>query len=238
MLEALLQLGHVEHIMHHSQTVGKLKAERERSPSLKNAERSNEPGSQLAFDPKAVSAPKWRHFEVCQITNFEVNTTLLLVIIGLLPRLCCLEVLSDHFDPVLSFLDGIWTEQLPFSCFGPIQQSRALPAIQDLERSCLQTCLIAVVVRKLSVRQAFFPLHANGDHTCSQHVLENLIHTLNLPTGLRVIRGTEHNCRTNRLLEGLPELGGEKTASIRIDPLGNAVQRYNSSGIQIHQLSC
>src|SRR3954466_3989792 len=238
MLEALLQLGHVEHIMYHVQTVGKLKAERERSPSLKNAERSNEPGSQLALDPKAVSAPKWRHFEVCQITNFEVNTTVLFVIIGLLPRLCCLEVLSDHFDPVLRFLDGIWTEQLPFSCFGPIQRSPALPAIQDLEGGSLQTCLIVVVVRKLSIRQAFFPLHAKGDHTCSQHVLKDLIHTLNLPTGLRVIRGTEHHCRTNRLLKGLPKLGGEKTASLRANLPGNAVQRYNSCGIQLHQLSC
>src|SRR3954466_13067361 len=70
------------------------------------------------------------------------------------------------------------------------------------------------------------------------HVLKNLIHTLNLPTGLRVIRGTEHNCRTNRLLEGLPELGGEKTASIRTNLLWDAMQRYNSCGIQLRQLSC
>src|SRR3954466_670623 len=90
LLETLLQLRQVEHIMHHSQAVWKLKAERKRSPSLKDAERTNEPGRQLAFDPKAVSAPKWRHFEVCEITNFEVNTTVLLVIIGLLPRLCSL----------------------------------------------------------------------------------------------------------------------------------------------------
>src|SRR3954469_25797725 len=59
LLETLLQLGHVEHIMHHSQTVWELKAERERSSSLKNTKRTNEPGSQLAFDPKTVSAPKW-----------------------------------------------------------------------------------------------------------------------------------------------------------------------------------
>src|ERR1043165_8392759 len=114
--------------MHHSQAVGKLQAERERSPSLKNAERSKEPGSQLSFDPKAVSAPKWRHFEVCQVTNFEVNTTVLFVIIGLMPRLCCLEVISDHLDPILSFLNHIWTEQLPFSCLGPIQRSLAFSA--------------------------------------------------------------------------------------------------------------
>src|SRR3954465_4293933 len=101
LLETLLQLGHVEHIMHHSQDVWKLEAERERSSSLKNTKRTNEPGSQLAFDPKTVSAPKWLHFEVCQVTNFELNPTVLLVIIGLLPRLCCLEVLPD--DPHLIF---------------------------------------------------------------------------------------------------------------------------------------
>src|SRR3954470_18182506 len=80
--------------------------------------------------------------------------------------------------------------------------------------------------------------HAKGNDTRSKHVLEDLIHTLNLPTGLRVISVTEQHCCTNRLLEGLPELGGEKTASIGADLLGNAVQRYNSCGIQIFQLSC
>src|ERR1044071_5663023 len=102
--------------MHHSQAVWKLKAERERSPSLKNTERTNEPRSQLAFDPKAVSAPKWRHFEVCQVTNFEVNTTVLLVIIGLLPRLCCLEMLPDDPHLIFRLLDNVWTD----NCLSPV----------------------------------------------------------------------------------------------------------------------
>src|SRR3954465_2593508 len=108
--------------MYQGQAVGKLKAERKRSSSLKKAERYNEPGSQLAFDPKAVSSPKWRHFEVCQVTNFEVNTTVLLVIIGLLPRPCCLEMLPDDLHLVFYLLDHVWTEQLPFSCLGPVQR--------------------------------------------------------------------------------------------------------------------
>src|SRR3954463_9711718 len=192
--------------MHHSQAVWKLEAERERSPSLEDAEWTNEPWSQLAFDPKAVSAPKWRHFEVCKVTNFEVNTTVPLVIIGLLPRLCSLEMLPDDPDLVFCLLDHVWTEQFPLSCLGPVQRCPALPAIQDLKGGCLQTCLIAVVVRKLSIWQALFPLHAKRDHTCPQHVLENLIHTLNLPNGLRVIRGTEENLCTQCLLKGLPEV--------------------------------
>src|SRR3954464_8297544 len=98
----------------------------------------------------------------------------LLVIIGLLPRLCCLEVLPDDPHLILCLLDHVWTEQLPLSCLGPVQRSPALPAIQDLEGSCLQTCLIVVVVRKLSVRQAFLPLYAKRDHTCLQHVFKDL----------------------------------------------------------------
>src|SRR3954466_9197322 len=224
--------------MHHGQAVGKLKVECERSPSLKNAEWANESGSQLAFDTKAVSALQQRHFEVCPLTNLESYTTVSFFIVGLLPGLCCLEVLPDDPHPIFCLLDHIWTKQLPLTCLRPVQRCPALPAIQDLKGGCLQTCLIAVVVRKLSIGQALFPLHAKGDDTRSQHVLDDLIHTLNLPTGLRVISGTEHHCRTNRLLEGLPELGGEKTACIRADILGNTVQRYDSCGIESHQLSC
>src|SRR3954468_16545917 len=120
--------------------------------------------------------------------------------------MCCLGVLSDNLNLVFCFLDHIWTEQLPLTCLGPVQRCHALPAIQDLKGSYLQTCLIAVVVRKLSIRQTLFPLHAKRDHTCSQHVLEDLIHTLNLPTGLRVIRGTEDNLCTQFLLKGLPKV--------------------------------
>src|ERR1043165_1982641 len=147
-------------------------------------------------------------------------------------------MLPDDPDLVFCLLDHVWTKQLPLACLGPVQRCPALAAIQNLKGSCLKTCLKAVVVRKLSIRQTLLPLHAKGDYTCSQHVLKDLIHTLNLPTGLRVIRGTEHNYRTNHLLKGLPKLGGEQTASIRADLLGNAVQRHHSSGIQIRQLSC
>src|ERR1043165_4308909 len=97
--------------------------------------------------------------------------------------------------PISYISADIWNTAL--TCLGTDQWCPALPAIQDLKGSFLQTFLIVFVVRKLSIGQALFPLHAKGDDTCSQHVLEDLIHTLNLPTGLRVIIGTEHHCRTN-----------------------------------------
>src|SRR3954463_15139104 len=106
--------------MHHGQAVGKLKAERERSPSLKNTKRANESGSQLAFNTKTVSTPQWRHFEVCPFTNLESYNTVPFVIVGLLPRLCCLEVLPDDPHLIFCLLDHIWTEQLPLTCLGPL----------------------------------------------------------------------------------------------------------------------
>src|SRR3954467_13631392 len=130
----------MEHIMHHWQTVGKLKSERERSPSLKNMERAHKSRSKLAFDTKAVSTPQWRHFEVCPFTNFESYTMVPFVIIGLLPRLCCLLVLSDNLHSVLCLLDHIWTKPLPLTCLRPVQRCPALAAIQDLKRCFLQTC--------------------------------------------------------------------------------------------------
>src|SRR3954463_15021829 len=177
----------MEHIMHHRQTVGKLKEEHERSPSLENTERANKSGSKLSFNTKAVSSPQRRHSKVCPFTNLESYTSVPFVIIGLLPRLCCLEVISDNPDPVLCLLDHIWTEQLPLTCLGPVQRCPALAAIQDFKRRFLQACLIAVVVRELSIRQALFQLHAKRDETCSKHVLEDLVHALDLPTCLRVI---------------------------------------------------
>ena len=149
--------------MHHWQTVGKLNAERERSPGLENMERANKSGSKLAFDTKAVSSPQRRHSKVCPFTNLESYTLVPFVILGLLPRLCCLEVLPDDPHLVLCLMDHIRTEQLPLTRLGPVQRCPALPAIQDLKGCCLQTCLIAVVVRELNIGQAFFPLHAKGD---------------------------------------------------------------------------
>src|SRR3954470_13517106 len=195
----------MEDVVHHQWTLGKLEMKSKRSPSLKDTERADESGSKLFFDTKAVSTPQWRHFEVHPFTNLESYTTVPFVIIGLLARMCCLEVLPNNPNFIFCLLDHIWTEQLPLTCLGPVQRCPALPAIQDLKGCCLQTCLIAVVVRELSIGQAFFPLHAKGNDTCPQHVLEDLIHMLNLPTGLRVICGPEDNLCTQCLLKGLPE---------------------------------
>src|ERR1041385_3572347 len=109
-------MGHMEHVLHHGQTLWKLEPKGKRSSSLKGAERSDKSWSELSLDAKAVSSPQWRHSQVRPITNLKRYTTVPFVIIGPLPRLCCLEVLSDYLDPVFCLLDHIWTKQLPLTC--------------------------------------------------------------------------------------------------------------------------
>src|SRR4051812_30196923 len=136
-------------------------------------ERTNESGSQLAFDTKAMSSPEWRHLEVCPLTNLESNTTVPFVIIGLLPRLCCLEVLPDDPDLIFYLLDHICTEQLPLTCLGSVQRCPALPAIQDLKGGCLQTCLIDFVVKNSAYGKHsshFMPKEMTHDRSMSSRI--------------------------------------------------------------------
>src|SRR3954464_7725306 len=99
----------MEHVMHHGHTLWELEPKGKRSSSLKDAERSDKSWSDLSFDAKTVSSPQWRHSQVCPITNLKLYTTVPFVIIGLLPRMCFLLVLSDNLHSVLCLLDHIWT---------------------------------------------------------------------------------------------------------------------------------
>ena len=85
LLEALLQLRNMKHIVHHRQTLWKLKPKGERSSSLKDTKGADKPRSKLAFDAKAMSSPQRRHSQICQVTDLECHTSMLLVIVSLLP---------------------------------------------------------------------------------------------------------------------------------------------------------
>src|SRR3954469_23981803 len=91
----------------------------------------------MSFDTKAVSSPQRRHSKVCPFTNLESYTSVPFVIIGLLPRLCCLEGLSDNPDPVFCLMGHIWTEQLPLTCLGLVKRCPAL--------LCLKYALEAII---------------------------------------------------------------------------------------------
>ena len=87
----------------------------------------------------------------------------------------------------------------------PIQRSPALSAIQCLKGGLLQTGLVAVVVGKLSIRQALIPTGTILNGAGSQHIFQHLVGCLCLPICLRMIGGTEAQLRIQRIMELLPE---------------------------------
>ncbi|KAJ0510957.1 hypothetical protein HanIR_Chr11g0546531 [Helianthus annuus] len=74
------------------------------------------------------------------------------------------------------------------------------PPVQCLERSCLNTSVIAVVVGELYQRRVFLPSFPKIDHTCPQHVFKRLNSALTLTIRLWVISGTHIELQTERFM--------------------------------------
>jgi hypothetical protein len=60
-----------------------------------------------------------------------------------------------------------------------------------LQRGHLQTSLIAVIIRELSIRERFLPFLAESNDASSKHVFENLVNSFNLSLRLRVKSGAK-----------------------------------------------
>jgi hypothetical protein len=73
--------------------------------------------------------------------------------VALLPRLCNSQVLPNHTNLILGFLQNIGSKHLPFSSLTPKQWSLTPSTIQHLKWCHLKAFLIAVVIGELGVRQ-------------------------------------------------------------------------------------
>src|SRR6187399_158375 len=127
------------------------------------------------------------------ITDVESQITMLAVIVALLMRLSGLEILTYDFAHFFGFRDQVIAKKLTFTSLGPVERGTALSAIEDFKQSFAGTCLETVVVRELGKRETIFPLHAKRDDTSSEHVFEDLVHSFDLTTSLRVKRSAETN---------------------------------------------
>jgi hypothetical protein len=125
--------------------------------------------------------------------------------VALLTSLCDPRVLSHLLYQLFYLLNNIRTKYLPLANLIPIQWSSALSTIQGLERRLLQTGLIAVVVGKLYIRQAFIPAGTILNSAGSKHILQHLVGSLCLPIYLRMISGAETQLRIQRIMQLLPE---------------------------------
>jgi hypothetical protein len=113
-------------------------------------------------------------------------------------------------------INDISPKQLTLACVTPIQWCSALPPIQCLEGCHLQTSLVTVVVRELSIRQTLIPTTTILKGTNSQHIIQNLICPLRLSIGLWVISGAKVQLCIHGLMKLLtPKFGKEYDMWVR-----------------------
>ena len=90
----------------------------------------------------------------------------------------------------------------------------ALPAIQNFKWGLARTCLKTVVLGEFSIRKTIFPFHAKGNDTSPEHILKNLIDSLDLATSLRMESCAEADVGAHGFLKRIPKLGGKDAATV------------------------
>src|SRR3954468_8793148 len=189
-LEALLELRDVENIMD-LEFFRELKSISNLSSSSTNFERTDVSRSQLSFDTKTVCAFHGSDTKVNEITRGIHHVRVLPVIIALLATLSNLQIFKNDMHLLLRLSYNVRAKPNSFSCTRPTNRSSAFAAIESLKWCHLQTFLEAVVVREFSIRNTFFPLHAERDDASTEHVLQNLIDPFDLSLRLWVVSCAE-----------------------------------------------
>jgi hypothetical protein len=92
------------------------------------------------------------------------------VSVALLPALSDLQILSDLGDILLSFDNGSGTQKGSLPLLGPHQRCPTLFAVKSFEGNHLQTGLVAVVVRELSIGLTLLLIGSIGQHTSPQKI--------------------------------------------------------------------
>jgi hypothetical protein len=113
---------------------------------LQNLEWSNEPRCELASDLETMQTSHRRHLEVHKISHFKAQISSPMIDVALLSQLCNSQVLPNHTDLLLDFLQNIGPKHLLFSSLTPKQWSSTPMTIQHLKWCHLQAFLIAVVI--------------------------------------------------------------------------------------------
>ena len=88
-LEALAELGHMEHVMHVCKVGGKLELIGEIASLADDLERTHVSRGKLPFDTEATSTFYWRDAELNMVSDLESQIMMLTIIVALLARLRC-----------------------------------------------------------------------------------------------------------------------------------------------------
>ena len=114
-LEALSELRDMEHVVHICKVGGKLKLIGDIASLADDLERTHISRGKLPFDTEATSAFHWRDAEVDMVSDLESQITMLTIIVALLARLRCFEVITNDFAHLFCLCDQVITKKLTFT---------------------------------------------------------------------------------------------------------------------------
>jgi hypothetical protein len=162
--------------------------------------------------------------KIHMVSNCESQGKMPLVGIVLLVGPRSLQIGLDTMIDFLSFHDKIRDKGHPLARFNPVDMCMPSTAIENFKRCHLETLLITVVVREFSQWQTLVPTVLIFHHTCTEHILKHLVHTLCLTIDLRVISRTVDQVSTQRSMQLLTETSNELCSSVRDDSVGHPMQ--------------
>jgi hypothetical protein len=97
---------------------------------------------------------------------------------------------------------------------GQHQRCPTLSIVKSIEGSQLQTSMVAIVVRELSIGQTLLPVRSVSQHTSSQNILKYLVYSICLSISLWVESRTVVQVGAHGLMQTPPELGSNLWPSV------------------------
>jgi hypothetical protein len=77
----------------------------------------------------------------------------------------------------LSLSDKVGAKDHPLAGFNLVKWGATAVTIECLKGCHLDVLLVTIIIQELGQRQPFIPIVAVVHHTCSEHMLKNLIHS-------------------------------------------------------------
>ena len=105
----------MEHVVHVREVGRKLKLIGEVASFANDLERTHVSRGKLPFDTETTSAFHWRDTEVDMVSDLESQITMLTIIVALLARLRCFEVIMNDFAHLFCLCDQVISKKLTFT---------------------------------------------------------------------------------------------------------------------------
>jgi hypothetical protein len=161
--------------------------------------------------------------KVYMVTNLKLQGSTPLVSVALLTGVC-----SQYVGPDLSYLlfglcHNVETKNNSFTRFGPAQRCTAGLSLECLIGWHLDALLIAIVIWELSERKILIPLRTIIQDPSSKHIFNDLVHSLGLAIGLRIVGWTSDEMVAKVFMKLFSEMCYKDRSSVKYDSLRNTM---------------